>query len=228
MLCWYSRVLPVCAAIAVVGVVSACAPSRTTSKPLGSVASGPAMAGGVTAMSGGPAEGSGELATAPSAVSAPAVSAAPATTSPSPSHGTAVPPPSSQSASSPSAPPAGSVVAVGLEADGRVITLQVGQRLTVTLAINWTAPRALAGPSVTAPLQPLRQDAATGFPALVPASATFTAVRTGSAAVTAHTDYACLHTKPACLPAQRAFSMTVQVLPAPGGRAGPQPVPGSY
>jgi hypothetical protein len=115
-----------------------------------------------------------------------------------------------------------------METDRRVITLHVGQRLTVTLAVNWTAPRAVAGPSVTAPLQPLRLDSAVGFPAMVPASATFTAVRTGSASVSAHTDYACLHSKPACLPAQHTFSVAVQVLPAPGGRAGPQPVPGSY
>ncbi|MGH8961098.1 MAG: hypothetical protein ACRDWT_07800 [Jatrophihabitantaceae bacterium] len=43
--------------------------------------------------------------------------------------------------------------------------------------------------------------------------------------MTAHTDYACLHATPRCLPPQRSFTLTVRVLPARGGAAGPLPKP---
>jgi hypothetical protein len=113
-----------------------------------------------------------------------------------------------------------------LAANGTVVIVRVGQQLVVELAEHWTAPAAAAAAaSGTAPLQPLRRDRAQGFPVTGAASATFTAVRVGSAVVTASTDYACLHATPACALPQRLFSITVQVLPRPGQGAGPLPVP---
>jgi hypothetical protein len=98
--------------------------------------------------------------------------------------------------------------------------------LAVTLAPNWTAPRAgLRAPGVASTLSPLRARGAVGFPAAGTAAATFTAVRTGTARIEAHTDYTCLHTRPACRPPQQTFTLTVTVLPAPGSRVGPLPVP---
>ena len=96
----------------------------------------------------------------------------------------------------------------------------------VDLPEHWTAPAARAREvSVTAPMQPLQRGRAHGFPVPGPASATFTAVRVGYAVVTAETDYACLHTTPACAVPQQLFTITVKVLPSPGKGAGPLPVP---
>lgn len=118
------------------------------------------------------------------------------------------------------------VTHTGLAANGTVIRVHLGQRLVVDLAEQWMAPAARAREaSATAPLQPLRRGRAQGFPVPGPASATFTAVRVGWAVVTAETDYACLHTTPACALAQQQFTITVQVLPRPGEGAGPLPVP---
>ena len=114
----------------------------------------------------------------------------------------------------------------GLAANGTIILVHVGQRLVVDLAEHWTAPTARAKEgSATAPLQPLRRDRARGFPVPGPASATFTAVRVGWAVVSAETDYACLHTTPACALSQQQFTITVKVLPSQGKGAGPLPVP---
>ena len=112
---------------------------------------------------------------------------------------------------------------VGLSANGLLLGLHVGQQLHIVLAPNWTAPRPVAPDAVTAPLQPLRADAAVGYPAPGPASAMFTAVRPGVAQVSAHTDSGCLHTHPMCALPVRLFSLTVKVLPAPGTPAGPLP-----
>ncbi|MEP7019410.1 MAG: hypothetical protein ABI808_02070 [Pseudonocardiales bacterium] len=130
----------------------------------------------------------------------------PVVTSGSPSSGTPV-------TSSPS-PPASAPRQVGLQASGTTIALRVGQTLVVTLAPNWTPP--VAGPaesSAQAATPPLRRDSAVGFPSAGAAAATFTAVHVGTATVSAHTDFACLHTKPRCLRPQQLFTLTVQVLP---------------
>ncbi len=108
----------------------------------------------------------------------------------------------------------------GLGDTGHTIVVHVTQKLVVTLAPNWTPPSAS---SAVAALAPLRVDAAVGFPALGAAAATFTAVDTGTATVTAHTDYVCLHTRPRCLPPQRLFRLTVTVLPLSGRAAGSLP-----
>ena len=93
----------------------------------------------------------------------------------------------------PEPPGAGSVARVGLESNGGTVVLTVGLRLVVTLAANWTPPRQMAvGSGVTAELQPLRAVSSAGFPAPGVASATFMAVRPGTAAIFAVTDYPCL------------------------------------
>jgi hypothetical protein len=115
---------------------------------------------------------------------------------------------------------------VGLAQESQTVTLRVGQRLHVVLAANWTPPQAhTASDSVTAGLQPLRTDSAQGYPAAVVGAARFTAVRTGTAVISASTDFACLHTTPRCLPPQQSFTVTVRVLPQSGTGAGPLPKP---
>lgn len=115
-------------------------------------------------------------------------------------------------------------VVIGLPDNGKTVTIWTGQHLAVTLAANWTPPQAqTADNSVTAGLQPLRTDSAQGYPAAVAGTATFTALRAGTAVITAHTDLACLHTTPRCLRPQQSFAVTVRVLPPPGTGAGPLP-----
>jgi hypothetical protein len=121
---------------------------------------------------------------------------------------------------------AGSVARVGLESSGGTVVLTVGLRLVVTLAAHWTPPKArAAGWGVTAELQPLRVVSSAGFPAPGVASATFMAVRPGTAAIFAVTDYPCRHTTPMCAVPQREFMVTVRVLPATGTGGGPLPKP---
>lgn len=126
----------------------------------------------------------------------------------------------------PELPGAGSVARVGLESNGGTVVLTVGMRLEVRLAANWTPPKAMAvGSSVTAELQPLRTVSSAGFPAPGIASATFMAIRPGTATIFAVTDYPCLHTTPMCALPQQEFMVTVRVLPPPGTGGGPLPKP---
>lgn len=126
----------------------------------------------------------------------------------------------------PELPGAGSVARVGLESNGGTVVLTVGLRLVVTLAANWTPPKEMAsGSGVTAELQPLRAVSSVGFPAPGVASATFMAVRPGTAAIFAVTDYPCLHTTPKCALPQQEFKVTVRVLPPAGTGRGPLPKP---
>jgi hypothetical protein len=126
------------------------------------------------------------------------------------------------SSTPPEMPGTGVDARVALTSNGRTVVLTMGRRLVVTLAAGWTAPRAAAtATSVTAPLQPLTTMAAVGYPAPGVASATFRAVRTGEARVTA-----CLHSDPTCS-AQQQFALTVRVLPPTGTGGGPLPQPAS-
>jgi len=152
------------------------------------------------------------------AVPARSASAAPSTRS---AHGSVTPPRSIGSAPSDET----ATLQIDETANGRSIELYVGQQLVVRLAAGWTAPAATTAPDVTATLQPLRSDTAVGFPAAGPASARFTAVRTGTATISARTDYACLHTTPRCALPQRLFSVAVRVRPRPGQGGGPLPKP---
>jgi hypothetical protein len=115
---------------------------------------------------------------------------------------------------------------VGLSDNGRQVEVRRGERLQVKLAGAWTAP--VAGPvGEGAGLQVLHRDSAAGSSAQGPAVATFTAVRVGVASVHAVEDVPCLHTQPMCARPQGRFELTVLVIPPPGMRAGPLPVPAS-
>jgi hypothetical protein len=91
---------------------------------------------------------------------------------------------------------------------GVTIRMHPGQRVNVELAaqgaFSWHVPAA-AGAAVT------RISASGGYPGRRPARATFLAVRAGTATLTAIDDTACLHTQPACLPAQQAWQVTILV-----------------
>ena len=118
----------------------------------------------------------------------------------------------------------GAAVQVGLSDNGRQVELRRGQRLQVELSGAWTAP--VAGPAGEgAGLQVLHRDSAEGHSAQGPAVAMFTAVRVGMASVLAIEDVPCLHTPPVCARPQGRFELTVLVLPPPGMRDGPLPVP---
>jgi hypothetical protein len=127
----------------------------------------------------------------------------------------------------PTDPLAHRAVVIGVNENGKTVTVRIGQRLQVVLAANWTPPQAHASGSGTAALSPLRTDSAQGYPDAVPGAAIFTAIRTGTAIITAHTDFACLHTTPRCLPPQQSFTVTVRVLAASGSGTGPLPSPRS-
>lgn len=161
----------------------------------------------------GPRLGSATAAT----LTAPVISASPTTATASRGSGSL--------ATSPPTSPAGKVVDVGLAMNRGSVTLRRGQQLQVTLAANWTPPQAVADGGVTATLTSLRRESAQGFPRPGRGAALFTAIRPGTTTVTASTDYRCLHTRPACLPAQRLFTLRVRVVPPPGTGAGPVPVP---
>jgi hypothetical protein len=51
-----------------------------------------------------------------------------------------------------------------------------------------------------------------GYPSSQPAQASFQARAPGSADLTSQTDFACLHSTPACLPAQRTWTLHVVVI----------------
>ena len=120
-----------------------------------------------------------------------------------------------------SPPPGGAATIQNYESlDGKQIQLRVGQRLVVRLATC-----SYDRPGVTAMLQPLRVDAAAGFPATGPALARFNAVRTGTATVAVHTDYRCLNAMPRCALPQQFFSVAVRVLAPASHGGGPLPKP---
>jgi hypothetical protein len=51
-----------------------------------------------------------------------------------------------------------------------------------------------------------------GYPSAEPARARFTATAAGTADLTSQTDFTCLHRTPACLPAQRSWTLHVVVI----------------
>jgi hypothetical protein len=57
-----------------------------------------------------------------------------------------------------------------------------------------------------------RVSASGGYPSTQPARARFQARAPGSADLTSQTDFTCLHSTPACLPAQRTWTLHVVVL----------------
>jgi hypothetical protein len=119
--------------------------------------------------------------------------------------------------------PAG--LAVGYAERGRVIALNVGQHLVVTLGDGWAAPSARSVASDPGPsLQPLLTEEAVGYPE-GPARATFLAVRPGVGLVSAQTDGACVRSTPPCAMPREVFEFSVHVTPVPGTGSGPLPRP---
>jgi hypothetical protein len=57
-----------------------------------------------------------------------------------------------------------------------------------------------------------RVSASGGYPSSQPARATFLARAPGPADLTSQTDFTCLHSTPACLPAQRIWTLHVVVI----------------
>jgi hypothetical protein len=101
-----------------------------------------------------------------------------------------------------SAPPDDADVTVTQADSQRTVTLQVGQTLAVSLGAEFLPPAvsgaALAPASTTG-----------GYPTGRPLAALYRAVAPGSADITTHSDYACLHSSPPC--AVPTFSWTVHV-----------------
>ena len=120
---------------------------------------------------------------------------------------------------------AADAVVVGNAERGRVIALNVGQRLVVTLGDGWVAPSAhTVARDPEPPLQPLATQQASGYPA-GPAMATFVAVRPGVALVSSQAGGACAHSAPPCAMAREVFELSVHVTPLPGTGSGPLPKP---
>jgi len=91
--------------------------------------------------------------------------------------------------------------------NGTTVRLFRGQSVSVVLgdtALSWHVPVA-TGRSVR------RTDASGGYPGHQPARATFVATWPGRAVLSSFDDIACLHTKPACAIAQRAWRVVVVV-----------------
>jgi hypothetical protein len=119
----------------------------------------------------------------------------------------ATPPATTSPATSP--PPSGSADVSVAEADNQTtVTLVVGQTLGVSLGAEFLAP-ATAGAALT------RVSASGGYPTGQPVAALYRAVSPGSADVTTHSDYACLHATPPCTVPVRLWTVHVSVV-APG------------
>jgi hypothetical protein len=99
-------------------------------------------------------------------------------------------------------------VTVTVADNGETVRLRVGQRLHVVLSgrgeQQWHRP-ASSGPAVHL------VTTTGGYPTRQPADAVFLAVQAGRASVSSVTDYACLHTQPACTIAQRVWAIRVIV-----------------
>ena len=91
--------------------------------------------------------------------------------------------------------------------NGATVRLFRGQSVSVVLgdtALSWHVPIA-TGRSVR------RTGASGGYPGHQPARATFVATWPGRAVLSSFDDIACLHTRPACAIAQRAWRVVVFV-----------------
>jgi hypothetical protein len=91
--------------------------------------------------------------------------------------------------------------------NGTTVRLFRGQSVSVVLgdtALSWHVPVA-TGSSVR------RTGASGGYPGHQPARATFVATWPGRAVLSSFDDIACLHTRPACAIAQRAWRVVVFV-----------------
>jgi hypothetical protein len=92
------------------------------------------------------------------------------------------------------------------EADsGATVRLHPGEQVNVDLSHGQWDPPTARGAAVQ------RTAATGGYPSQQPARATFRAVADGTATLQSTTDYACLHTRPQCMIAQRVWSVRVIV-----------------
>lgn len=114
----------------------------------------------------------------------------------------------STSSASPSPPTSVGSYPLTVADNGATVRLARGQSLTVALAaqgmFSWHIPIA-TGPA----LRPVHGSG--GYPTGQPARATFLAVESGTATLTAMNDTACLHAPMPCLPAQREWRVTVLI-----------------
>ena len=152
-----------------------------------------AIACGSPAPTAGPGptgSGSGSASPAETVTASPALTSTPptSTTTPTPR---------------PTQTPAGTLTLTEADA-GRTFVLQVGQEIKVELGRDYYAPT--ASNSVLA-----RTEAGGGYPTGQPATATFRAMRAGESDLTSSTDYACLHTVPACGIPQQLWSVRIIV-----------------
>ncbi len=113
----------------------------------------------------------------------------------------------------PSTPPTAPATLVGprqltVADDGATVRLERGQSVTTTLVaqgmFSWHVP-AVTGSAAR------RIDSGGGYATNQPARATFLAVNPGTATLTATNDTACLHARPACLPPQQQWQVTLLV-----------------
>lgn len=88
---------------------------------------------------------------------------------------------------------------------GTTVILRVGETVGVILPSDYHQPSG-RGDAIE------RTHAGGGYPTGSRATATFTAVRTGSAEISSTTDYACLHATPSCALPQQLWSVRVQVV----------------
>ena len=82
--------------------------------------------------------------------------------------------------------------------------LRVGETVRVVLSSDYHQP-AEQGDAIK------RTEAGGGYPTDTPATATFIAVRTGTAEISSTTDYACLHATPSCALPQQLWSVQIRV-----------------
>jgi hypothetical protein len=89
---------------------------------------------------------------------------------------------------------------------GSTVHLSVGQHLRVRLSSGtWDPPVSSADGVV------VRRTSSGGYPSDQPVDATFDAVGSGNADVTAQSDAACFHTEPRCMMASREWRVRVVV-----------------
>lgn len=92
---------------------------------------------------------------------------------------------------------------------GATVRLRAGQRLRVLLAGHGQAEQ--WDPPVSSGTALHRISASGGYPTGKPADTVFLAAEAGTAAVSATTDFACLHAQPPCKLPQRGWSVQVIV-----------------
>ncbi|MFB9239165.1 cellulose binding domain-containing protein [Plantactinospora siamensis] len=107
-------------------------------------------------------------------------------------------------------PPTGADVTVTQDDSQRTVTLTVGQTLGVSLPAEYVRPTVS-----NSALQAV--SASGGYPTGQPLTAVFRAAAVGTADLTSHTDYPCLHTVPPCTVPIRLWTVHVSIVAPPPG-----------